>query len=336
MYLRDLPGTTLIDLADQVDQKLTTWGGGAHQIELKLEDDVPTLALGGTEIVAARSGMMAMASFFEIPPKFFDRLEKDEKQWLLKSRMDYIGGDLTVRYGANGLVEVFKPSTVRVDPVSLIERALNVFPDEAQIVDWWCDASDLQVDVIVPEGFEHYIGGDAAVGDLTRGGVRFGQDRKNNTAPWVQPFLYRLVCTNGMEVPDLGIKVSARNASAEEIEAMFESEMRRAVDKLESDIHAFYDLRTQQVGRDAEATLRQAAKEQGLPDRTISRLVGMDWYEAGRDASMFDVVNAMTNLANDPSIGVRTSSRRNLQRAGGSVVTDHAARCQVCHSRLGH
>jgi hypothetical protein len=332
MYLRDLPGTTLIDLADQVDQKLTTWGGGAHEITLHLEDDEPTLSLGGTDVVAARSGMMALASFFEIPPKFFDRLEKDEKQWLLNSRMEYTGGDLTVRHGDNGIVEVFKPSTVRVDPVSLVERALRVFPAEAQIVDWWCDATDLQVDVIVPEGFEQHIGGDPAVGDLTRGGVRFGQDRKNNTAPWVQPFLYRLVCTNGMEVPDLGLKVNARNASAEEIEAQFESEMRRAVDKLEADIHAFYDLRSQKVGDDPTGAMRRAAKERNLPERTVSRLLGTS---LGNDPSMFDIANAMTNLANDPSFGVRTSSRRNLQTAGGGLVVDHARRCNTCHSRLG-
>jgi hypothetical protein len=49
---------------------------------------------------------------------------------------------------------------------------------------------------------------------------------------------------------------------------------------------------------------------------------------------MFDVVNLMTNQANNPSIDVRSSTRRNLQRAGGNIVTDHAERCGTCHSRL--
>lgn len=332
MYLRDLPDTTLIDVANQLDRKLMVWGGVADQITLNLEADDPTVSLGGREVPANHSGMLAMAKFFEIPPKFFDRLEKDEKQWLMTSRIQYLGGNVTVRYTDNGVAEIFKPTVTRVDPEALLDRALRVFPEEAQIVDWWCDAEDLRVDVIVPEGFEKYIGGDAAVGDLTRGGVRFGQDRKNNTAPWVQPFLYRLECTNGMEVPDAGIKVDARGASAEEIEALFESEMRRAVDKLESDIHAFYDLRSQKVGEDTLGAMRRAAQERRLPERTVARLLGTDF---GDDPSMFDIANAMTNLANDPNIGVRTSSRRNLQRAGGGLVVDHARRCTTCHSRLG-
>lgn len=335
MYLRELPGTTLADLVPELDKKLTVWGGGAHEVALRLEDDEPLIVLNGREVPATATGTEALAAYFNIPVKFWGSLEPDEQQWLLTSRIQHLGGELTVRYNRKGVAEVHKPDMVRVEPHVLVERALESFPEESPIVDWWCDATDLRVDVIMPEGYDDYTGGDRSVGDLTRGGIRFGQDRKNNLAPWVQPFLYRLVCTNGMEVPAPGIKVDARGATAEEIEALFEGEIRRAVNRLESDIHAFYDLREQKLGSDPTGALRRAALDQGLPERTVGRLEDALPGVLDGEATMFDVVNLMTNQANDPSIGDRSSSRRNLQRAGGGLVYDHAERCSVCHSRLG-
>jgi hypothetical protein len=336
MYLRDLPGTTLADLIPKMDKKYRTWGGGAHEIGVQLEADTPSIRLGSTEVPSSPLGVQALAAHFGIPAKFFDSLERDEQQWLLSSRIDHLGGELTVTHNRSGIAEVYAPGQVRVAPHKLVEAALKTFPEESPIVDWWNDSTELRVDVIVPEGHERFTGGDAAVGDLTRGGIRFGQDRKNNLAPWVQPFMYRLVCTNGMEVPDLGLKVEARHASAEEIEAMFEGEIKRAVDRLEDDIAAFYDLRNQPLGSDPTGTLRRTALEQGLPERTVGQLESLlpaVWNNG--EASMFDVVNLMTNQANHPQVKVRGSSRRNLQLAGGRLVYDHAERCTVCHSRLG-
>lgn len=338
MYLRDLPGTTLADLVPELDKNFQVWGGGAHEVTLRLEDDEPIIDLAGRQVRATPNGVRALAQYFDIPPKFFARLEKDEQQWLLSSRMQYQGGELTVRYNDSGVGEVHKPSLVRVEPHALVERALRTFPEQSPIVDWWCDAEDMRVDVIVPEGFENYIGGDPSVGDLTRGGIRFGQDRKHNLAPWVQPFLYRLICTNGMEVPDAGLRVEARGASAEEIEALFEGEIRRAVDRLESDIHAFYDLRQQKLGSDPTGVLRRTGLDQGLPDRTVGRLEDAlpSVLSEVEEPTMFDVVNLMTNQANNPALGVRSGSRRTLQLAGGGLVYDHAERCVTCHARLAH
>jgi hypothetical protein len=335
MYLRELDGTTLVDLVPKLDKKLYTWGGVADQITLHLEEEEPFVSLGQHDVPATSAGVRSLATYFEIPPKFFDRLEKDERQWLLNSRKDYLGGELTVRWNGDGIAEVHKPTQVRVDPHRLVERALKFFPENSPVVDWWCDADEMRIDTIVPEGFDRWLGGDPAVGDISHGGIRFGQDRKHNTAPWVQPLLWRLVCTNGMEVPAAGTRVDARGATAEEIEALFEASIKVAVDRLESDIHAFYDLRNQKLGSDPTGALRRAALEQGLPDRTVGRLE--DAFPGAYDGepTMFDVVNLMTNQANDPAMDLRSSSRRNLQRAGGGLVYDHAERCSVCHSRLG-
>lgn len=337
MYLRDLEDTTLADLVPELDKRLTIWGGGTHEIECNLDDDVPTLRLGQHEMPASHTGVLALASHCGIPVKFFDKLERDEKQFLLSSRLQYTGGDLTAEWNDQGIYNVYKAGQTRVQPHRLIEAALVTFPEESPVVDWWCDSDDLRVDVIAPMDFDRWIGGDPKVNDLTHGGIRFGQDRKSNLAPWVQPLLYRLVCTNGMEIPDLGLKVDARHASVEEVEALFEGEVRRAVDRLESDIQHFYSLRDEKLGSDPTGSLRRSALEQKLPLRTVGNLEDQfpGYFTEDGTATMFDVVNLMTNQANDPAIGLRSTTRRNLQRAGGGLVHDHAERCSACHSRLG-
>lgn len=340
MYLRNLPGTTLEDLVTEFDQHLITWGGVSQQITPQLEADTPHIRFGEHEIYAGREGLLSMAKFFDIPPKFFDRLDKDQQQWLLNSQIERADKEVTVAYSESaGLVEIRPAGEVRVRPHALMEAAMRTFPAESPVVDYWNDQNELRVDLIVPEGFERGIGGDAGVGDITRGGVRIGQDRKINKAPWVQKFLYRLVCTNGMEVPDQGLKISAVGATEQEIYALFEAEVARAVDSLEQEIQAFYALREERLGNDPTGALRRVALEQNLPMRTVGTLEDLvpalvDEANGG-EITMFDVVNLMTNQANNPAIDLRSSTRRNLQLAGGNLVSDHMERCGTCHSRLG-
>jgi len=334
MYLRNLSGTTLTDLREQFDTRHTVWGGTGHQISVHLDADTPHFRIGGTEVPSTKAGVDAMATYYGIPTTFINKLMPDERQWLLNSRLAYqADGNVTVRHTEQGVVEVHKAGQVRVETVALVDAAMKVLPHESLIVDHWSDATDLQVDVIVPEGYERYTGGDPQVGDITRGGIRFGQNRKLNHAPWVQPYLYRLACTNGMEVPDLSLKVDARHCTADQIEAMFEAEIRRAVDRLESDIQAFYDLRNTALGADRTGELRRVALEQGLPARMVGRLEDLLPSVEGA-GTMFDIVNLMTNVANDPALNHRSTTVRDLQTAGGQVVHDHAARCTTCHSRL--
>lgn len=337
MYLCDLPGTTLEELASVYDEKLMVWGGTSQEVSVNLEADEPTVRFGQHETFAPKEAQAGLAKYFDIPPKFFLRIDPEQRQWLLTSQIERADDELSVFWNdSRGLAEVRKAGEIRVRPHRLVERALVTFPAESPIVNHWFTADELRVDVIFPPEDERATGGDARVGDITRGGVRIGQDRKNNLAPWVQPYLYRLICTNGMEVPDSGLKINAQGATELEIEAMFEAEVSRAADRLVSDIEAFYALREERIGNDPTGALRRMALEQRLPARTVGNLEDLVPSLADpANASVFDLVNLITNQANNPEIDRRSSTYRNLQRAGGGIVADHAERCSACHSRLG-
>lgn len=354
MFLRDTDFITLEDLVGKVHDPRNTWSGSSVNVRVNLTGEegpdspemteeeaaqrqVGTITLGQHEVPATEVGIQALGAHYNIPTKFLGRIPRDEQQFILDHRIQRSADEpIVIKYDETGLTEVYKAVGARVVIEQVVERMANVLPYDSQVVEWWSTPEDFRADVIVPEGFDRGIGGDRQVGDLTYGGIRVGQNRKQNLAPWTQTFMYRLACTNGMEVPDLGIRVDARGATDDEILAMFESEARRAFARVEDDIRHFYDLRSQRVDEDRTGILRRITQEQGLPDRTIGRMEDTlaDALLAENEVSMFHLVNHITNQANDPSIRHRHNARRALERAGGQMISDHAARCQMCHSRL--
>lgn len=362
MYLRDTDFSTLEDVAGLMTDRRQTWSGSSTAVSVLVHEEpqyvthtddmseaeheqadanqrLGTVRFGEHEVPMTRTGMQVLAQYYEIPAKFLERVTPAEQQFILSSRIQRTADTpLVLKYGESGLGEAYLATRTRIDPADIAERLMeqSVMPPEAMVVEWWNTPEDFRLDVIVPADYDKGIGGDAKVGDLTHGGLRLGQNRKQNLAPWVQPYTFRLVCTNGMEVPDLGMKIDARNAEEHDIIQMLMAEARRAMDRVDDDIKHFYDLRTVTVEDDHTGLFRRLAREQGLPERTIGHMENIlpDALMAQAQVTMFDLLNHLTNQANDPNIRSQHNVRRNLERAGGAWVNDHAARCDLCHSRL--
>ena len=100
-------------------------------------------------------------------------------------------------------------------------------------------------------------------------------------------------------------------------------------------IEEFYSLRDDRLAH-PERTLVRIAQEQKInPALTRELLEGLPQYLADDGtATMFDLVNAVTNLANSPSIAHKAGLRQSIEAIGGNIVYDHAARCDHCQSRL--
>jgi hypothetical protein len=333
---------TLEDLAEEADWQRTysTWGGVTPDFAVNLEDDEPTIRFGSHEVPATRKGVEALASFFNVPVKFVERIQPDERQFLLERRIERTEPvNVIVEWTTEGLREVRKASSVRLVPAEILDAALEVMPKDSLVVDWTLDSTDLLIDTVVPIDHDRYTGGDK-VGDITKGGLRIGQNRKQNLAPWVQPYLYRLRCTNGLELPDKSLKIDARGMDEIEIIGSLRQNARLAMDGITEQIEHFYDLRSQSLGRDTTGVLHRVARENEIPERTIVALedaftgyLQEDFgITAENEASMFHLVNFLTNFANNEDLAL--SSQHRLQRLGGTLVNDHAQRCSACLSRL--
>jgi len=336
-YLRSTPAEPLTDLFDRMESMPTrTLTLSPEQVHVNVPEHV--IDLNGTQIPLDADGLRALGDNLEIPNAFLLRQRTGLQQIIVETLLRQEREAATYAFSEDGLYEVRGANIEVVDPRRLLEVASRVVHPEAMVRDFWSTGSEFRLDVFAPEGAERGIGGDLAVNDLSAAGIRIIQDRKHNLAPGVVPFQYRLVCTNGMSTQFLGDRVDARGQSVDEILAEFEALAEIAFTQAEQDIASFYEMRTETV-TNPERTLLRLASDADLPDRTITALLGrvpaMLDEMAGEQPSTFDLLNLMTNQANDPTQR-RSGYRLRLEQAAGSIVTEHAERCSHCQARLVH
>lgn len=284
-------------------------------------------------IPASRSSLEQLGVWVGLPPKtlFHDRWDADLRQHVLNHLLNTNPGVAAITYStdggdATGITRILPPDKQVVDPRHIVGIASSIMGEDA-VVPSFVNTPDLfQFEAFSPT----VESGDPAVNDLTRHGLRFGQDIKHNLAPWVQSYLYRLICTNGMEVPDESVKVDARGLSVEEVMDELELQARIAFAANERAIQAHYDLRSTPVPNPERVLLRIDNEHSlGRPLRHI-----VEAAAAIEEPTMFDVVNLITNHANAPGVRNRLNIRRRLETVGGAVVMEHAARCPQCMTAL--
>jgi len=337
LFLQTLPDETVSSVLDKIETSdVLTTDVQASNIQVNIPDHLVTINTVETPLPV--SGIEALAGWLDIPKAWLMRQRPEFQQTVLDYTLGHSGAQGAALYSPTSGLQAVVENVARIIPASSLVRVASRVIDPAAIVTHFTNtASDFRLDVIAPNDFERGIGGDRRVGDLTHAGVRFTQDRKANLAPAVEPFEFRLLCTNGWIESVDGLKVDARGSSVDEVLAEFEAIADLAFRRAEQGIEAFYDLRTQHLDN-PERTLLRIANENGIAPRTITRLlerVPIAVEEAttqGRQVSMFDIVNLLTNEANRP--GTREGLSLGLQRAGGAVVTDHVERCSHCQSRL--
>ncbi len=338
-YLRETSGLTLADLAEELEDGSRTWDGVTGQMDAHLEDDLLIFRFGSMAVPATQDGLEQLGSFLDIPRTFLTGLDPDLQQHLLHELLERTPANVSLRYGNDGISEVHKPSHLRVRPTQVVASAIKVMGEDSPIVEWGATPDELFFDVMVPLDSDRGTGGDRSVGDISQGGLRFIQNRKQNLAPTVNSFLYRLACTNGMVVPDTGLTVSARGNTVEVVLAELELAAEHAFSQVEAQIEHFYALRSQPIEGDVTQAVIRIARERGLPDsrglalaRRVPERLSHDGL--GHDPTMFDLVNLFTNEANNPILRGRTSSRRALEGAGGTLVRHLSDRCGTCYQAI--
>lgn len=339
MYLRDLPTMTLEDLASEVHISDRRWGGVSHELRVAYQESDQSLffQFGNEQIPATKDGMEQVGSFLNIPRKFLLELPPDMQAYNIGTLLHRSHEDVSLRFTDSGITQMYRPTGVRLEPEAIVEAAMKVLGPEHQIVQWECDSDIFTFDAIVPSDYDQAIGGDRAVGDLTHGGLRFTHDRKHNRSPSVSTFLYRLACTNGMIIPETGLKVDSRGSTVEQVLAELELAAQHAFAQVEASIDHFYQMRDTPIEGDVTQAVIALARERNLPERTqmtLARSVPAELHPdvLGHDIpTMFDVVNLFTNQANDPRLRERFSTRSALETAGGHMVSVALNRCGNCH-----
>lgn len=287
------------------------------------------------ETTLGEASLGHLASWLDIPRPFLVKQTPDVQQFLLSTLLARKPGEIAIDITEGGIQDIRPAGRERMDPRIAIDVAAKVVGADAPVISSFRDLKEYRFDVVVKDGSE-FQGGDAKVNDITKGGLRFGQDTQHRLAPWVNTFLYRLVCTNGMEVAAATEhKVTLKGKSMAEVRVALEEAALTQMALVNNQITAFYDMRTKKVD-DPYQLVRRLSREGRYPARVLSALEDRMPIAIPdqSDATMFDVVNLITNMANHPDLLDRPNARRDLEAAGGVVIQDHIDRCPRCASAI--
>lgn len=340
---RSTTSITISQLKDDLREKtkgVTYEDLSLDDVGFHLGDADPHFTISGKDIPASDGGLSVWADYFRIPIPYFNRVGETFgvgsqgeilQQWVQATR-----GAIRVGFNDARILSVHSPSQQTIEPLQLVDVAERVLgTTDAEVVRLIDQPSEFAFDVHVPTGYDQGIGGDLKVGDITAGGVSFTHNRKLNHAPSVETYLYRLECTNGMRSRDAGLKVDARGQSLEEVLAELEAAAELAFSRVERQIQHFYNLREERV-ENPERALRAFARDYGIPQRSLDALETLAASEELVDEpTQFDLVNLITNFANDPRIR-NDGGRLALERVGGAVILSAEPRCGHCRSRTDH
>lgn len=347
MFVRQELDTTLADLRDhllQRDDGTTDERVTGSEISFRLSDPDPKIVLGDREVPATETALQSFGDLLQIPQAFLKRLNGTVQASTVDTLLtdmthNVVTKDVKVVLKGNFVQEVDEWGKDGIKPIDLVNTAINVIDERSPVARLVDSASFFGFDVYAPEGFAHGYGGDGVTpyadgnerDDITAGGLRMGVNLKQRLAPTVDTWFYRLACTNGYEIEKPGLRLDARGSTVDEVIAELESMAQIAFSSVEQEIAHFYELKQQRV-ENVERTLRSIARERSIPDRSTMALMDLAATDALPDnPTMFDVVNLVTNFANTMT---RDGGRLVLERAGGSVIADHAARCGHCQQKV--
>lgn len=330
MHLREPATRTLSDVYADWRSHDRSWNSDACVPEADFNKEIgtsPTISLGDHEISLDDEAIGQLCAFYAIPRAFFGRLTNAEKHFVMNSRIQHTGGEVTIDYNDTGITDVRKPSQPRLDVEQFVRIAHRIFPSHATVLDDWVTPDDLRLDVINPLPT---IG----IGGAVHGGIRFAQNRKQNLAPTVNPILFHKDTTTVIQIPDYSLKIDARGVSIEKIAERLEAEALRAEARLDNDTDHLFNLQRISIGGDRITRLHRIASEHNLPVRPLADVTVA--LSRNDEPTMLDMVLAIANAANAPKLqdaGKRTV-RTKLQAIAGAVVTDEAERCSNCAAVL--
>jgi hypothetical protein len=214
----------------------------------------------------------------------------------------------------------------RIDSDVVANSTLNKLMDmDAELKYSHYDGDNMNITAVLPK-----LEGEVVEGDFVQGGITITNSEIGQGSLVVKPFIYRLVCTNGMVAPEYLNQFYAKHVGKMIIDIDNDDQWKTIVSKMEQQLElvANPELFEENLNKLKQATeqkinshqIEVLAKNHGLSDveragvfERLNHYVGETFV-----TSKYDVANAITNIANDEE---KSDDRaRFLQELGGLVI----------------
>lgn len=333
-------GRTLFELALEIERQQAAkkdFIADTREIEFfAASDAAPILRVGADEFAIRESAHRQIGAKTGIPAKYYDRMAKAAPELLAANVNRWLHSEPERRMvrTLDGAARAFLTDRYqRIDNEHIAEVVFPVLADTPGIKIASCEITERKLYI---KAVNERVREDVKVGDPVEAGVLITNSEIGFGAVTISPLVHRLVCLNGMVVPDGKYRrnhVGARAEASEDVYQLLSDEAIRADDraillKVRDVVRAALDEArfAQTVQR-----MRDAAEGPKMEDpvRTIEVLgakVGLLEAEKpsvlrhlieGGDLSRYGMLNAITRAAQDVESYDRSTD---LEAIGGRVL----------------
>ena len=283
-----------------------------------------------------------IAQRLEIPVKYYERMRSESPQLLAGNVNHWLQENPEQRLirVLDGRMRAFLSDRYqRIENEEIASVVLPVLLEQngVQIM----STSITETRMYIKAVFSH-VQAEVAVGDVVQSGVVISNSEVGMGAVKIEPMIYRLVCTNGMTIPDARYSarhVGGRILETETVREMLTDEALRADDnaillKVRDVVRASFDelrfnrhvdLMKEAAGQKLEGSPVEAVK-------LLSKKHSLSEFEnnavlrnliEGHDLSRWGMVNAITATAKEDSLSYDRATE--LEALGGTILTLPAA-----------
>lgn len=219
----------------------------------------------------------------------------------------------------------------------LVEMIERVFDPSDEVVEFRTNDQVTHIDVISNEHRIEVPGRDVPLrpdNDVTHGGMRFRVTSDLRAKPpELYTYLNRRVCTNGMCIADSQFKLTLHGNTVDDVLREMEETAQQLMGKLPETLMTYRQTADQEIPGEVAQFVHTVAAEHKIGMRVTNAALNR-LGELPNPASLYDVIQLFTNIANDD---VTYRTRDNLQFLGGAMAANpdmYTHRCQSCQHLL--
>lgn len=217
----------------------------------------------------------------------------------------------------------------RIDNDVVVTHSLNKLMDlglDIKYINY--DRDTLNVTAVNPK-----VEGEVSEGDVVQSGVTITNSEIGSGSLMIQPFIYRLVCTNGMVAPRYLNRFYSKHVGKIIIDPSQDDQYITIIDKMQKQIDLVNDNEVwkesfQKLKDSTKQTINshqivELAKKQGVTESERAQIFERLNHYVGDTftTTKYDLANAITNLGNDEEKSDQRS--RFFQELGGLIVFAH-------------
>ena len=340
------PGKTLQELATEIarqrdvkrdfilDTSLLTMDADENGVSLSFtapDEDHTQMFLGVNEIAHDQIGQA-----LGIPSKYYDKMRQENPSLLAENVNTWFNTQPKRRMirTLDKMTRAFlSESYRRIDHDEIVETVLPILAEIDGIRIESCEITDQRLYI---KAVNTRLTTNVTVGDAVQSGIMITNSEVGLGSMTIQPLIYRLVCSNGMIVPDARLRKyhAGRRNEVNEDYSIYSNETLLADDralmlKVRDTVRAVVDevkfnklVDTMRTAKDAQITTTNIPQlvELAAPEFGYTKQEGegiLDHLIRGNDLSLYGFGNAITRYAQDVASYDRSTA---LETIGWQVI----------------